>query len=342
MHPTIKKFVIAIFLMVASILTGVIGFMTIEKDYTLSEAFYMTIITISTVGYAEIKPLSEGGRLFVSFYILTNLAFFAYLVSLFTRYIFEGELNKIYSRIMIGRELKQLKNHIILCGFGRNGRRAALELKNSRKKFVIIENNEAVLERFPDAKKNYSFVIGDATQDEVLKDAGIERATDIITTLPSDSNNVFITLTAKELNPSIKIISRASDENVEKKLIRAGAHHIVMPDALGGFHMAHIITKPFIVEFVEMLSGFGDSEYMLDEISFYEMKSEYRDKSIAELDIRKETAVTVFGYRDNERGLIFNPSPQIRIRKDAVLIIMGHESALRAFKQRYTRHFKLR
>ncbi|MCK5700811.1 MAG: TrkA family potassium uptake protein, partial [Cyclobacteriaceae bacterium] len=153
--------------------------------------------------------------------------------------------------------------------------------------------------------------------------------------------NVFITLTAREMNPDINIISRASDEKVEKKLMRAGANHVVMPDALGGFHMAHIVTKPFIVEFVEMLSGFGNSEYMLDEISYMQIKLEFRDKSLAEMDIRKTTGATVFGYKDAQNGIIFNPEPSIRFSQDDIIILLGKEESIREFKRVYTRHFKL-
>jgi len=340
MFHHLKRLILAFFLMALSLFTGTFGYMIIE-GYTFLDAFYMTVVTVSTVGYREVKPLSEDGKLFTIFYIIGNLVFFAFLVSTVAKYIFEGELNKIYNIIMKGREITKLRGHIILCGFGRNGRRAALELKNSRKKFLIIEKDDQVLERFPDASKTYNFYMGDATQDEILLDAGIRRAHTIITTLPSDSENVFITLTARTLNPEINIISRASDERVEKKLRRAGANHVVMPDALGGFHMAHIVTKPIIVEFVEMLSGFGKSEYMLEEINYYQVRSEYREKTLAELDIRKKTGATVFGLKDPSKGILFNPEPNTIFHNDDILILLGKEDALREFKNRYTRHLKL-
>ena len=336
----LRQLIFAFLLMILSILIGIWGYTYIE-GYSVLDAFYMSIVTISTVGFREVKTLSDNGKIFTIFYIIFNLMFFAFLVSTVAKYIFEGELNKIYNTIMKGREVSKLRGHIIVCGFGRNGRRAALELKNSKKKFLIIENDEHVLERFPDAAKTYNFFMGDATQDKTLLDTGIRRATTIITTLPSDSENVFITLTAREMNPDINIISRASDEKVEKKLMRAGANHVVMPDALGGFHMAHIVTKPFIVEFVEMLSGFGNSEYMLDEISYMQIKLEYRDKSLAEMDIRKTTGATVFGYKDAQNGIIFNPEPSIRFSQDDIIILLGKEESIREFKRVYTRHFKL-
>ena len=336
----LRRLILAFTLMTLSILIGIFGYMIIE-GYTILDAFYMTVVTISTVGFREVQPLSQEGKIFTSFYIISNLIFFAFLVSTIAKYFFEGELNKIYNIIMKGREVSKLKGHIIVCGYGRNGRRAALELKNSRKKFLIIENDDHVLERFPDAAKTYNFFIGDATQDEVLIDAGIKRATTIITTLPSDSENVFITLTARTMNPGINIISRASDEKVEKKLMRAGANHVVMPDALGGYHMAHIVTKPFIVEFVEMLSGFGSSEYVLDEISYLQVKQEYRDKTLSELDVRRTCGATVFGFKDDQKGIIFHPDPRTKFSKNDILILLGNEKSIREFKRIYTRHLKM-
>ncbi len=340
MPVVLKKFLIALIYFITSILVGVGGYIIIE-GYNPIDALYMTIITISTVGFREVHPLSDTGKLFTAVYIIFNLIFFAYLVSTVAHYIFEGELNRIFRRIMASREVSKLKNHIILCGFGRNGRRAAMELSNSKKRFVIIENEEISLEKFPDADKKFNFIIGDATQDEVLKMAGIERANTIITTLPKDSENVFITLTARELNPGIKIISRASDENVEKKLHRAGADYVVMPDALGGYHMANIVTKPFIVEFVELLSGFGESDFILEEVSYMEMKQDFRDLPLSELNIRKQTGTTVIGFKNHKKGFIFNPEPQTVFTHQDVMIILGKEKSIREFKKIYTRHFKL-
>ena len=336
----LRRLILAFTLMTLSILIGIFGYMIIE-GYSFLDAFYMTVVTVSTVGFREIQPLSDEGKLFTSFYIISNLIFFAFLVSTVAKYFFEGELNKIYNIIMKGREVSKLKGHIIVCGYGRNGRRAALELKNSRKKFLIIEKDDHVLERFPDAAKTYNFFMGDATQDEVLIDAGIKRATTIITTLPSDSENVFITLTARTMNPKINIISRASDEKVEKKLMRAGANHVVMPDALGGYHMAHIVTKPFIVEFVELLSGFGHSEYVLDEISYMQVKQEYRDKTLSELDVRRTCGATVFGFKDAQKGIVFHPDPRTKFSKNDIIILLGNEESIKQFKRIYTRHLKM-
>jgi voltage-gated potassium channel len=142
------------------------------------------------------------------------------------------------------------------------------------------------------------------------------------------------------MNPGIKIISRASDENVEKKLIRAGANHVVMPDALGGYHMAHIVTKPFIFEFVELLSGFTESDYMLEEVSYDEFKAEYQDVPLADLEIRRQTGATVLGFKNREKGFVFNPGPHTMLSDNNVMIILGRESSVRDFKRIYTRSAK--
>lgn len=295
----------------------------------------MTVLTISTVGFHEVKPLSRPGQIFTSFYILLNLGLIAYLISTLTTYIFEGELKKIYNKYMIGREARKLSGHVILCGYGRNGERAAAELLKHNTKFLVVEINNIHLENLPERLK-FNVIVGDATSDEVLKEAGIERASSIITTLPSDADNVFIALTAKELNSNIRVISRASDEGAEKKLKRAGANMVVMPDALGGLHMAHLITKPSVIEFLNILNGLGTSDYSLEEIPYDKLKPEYQEKSIHELDFRKRTGVSIVGMKDPKEGIIFSPSTDKKIHAGSVIIVLGKLENITTLKQKYT------
>ncbi len=305
------------------------------ERYSFVDAFYTTVITISTVGYETVSPLSKGGKIFASIYIIVNLAIFAYVVSVLTTYIFEGELKIIFRNFMQGREVKQLKNHTIICGLGRNGINACEALEVEQKEFVIIEKDDEVLQHY-NKYKNAQCLIGDATLDDVLKDAGIEKASSIITTLPNDANNVFISLTSKELNPGITIIARASDVNSEKKLFRAGASHVVMPDALGGMHMAQLITKPHVAEFLDLLNGLNQNNMVLDEISFYQFKPAYQGKTLAELDIRKSTGVTVLGLKEKGDGFLMNPKASTMVKEDVVLIILGSSSDIATFKSHYS------
>ena len=334
MNKEIKSFVTAVILLMLSLVTGIVGFVYIE-DYTVGDAFYMTVITFSTVGFNEVNPLSESGRLFTSFYIIFNLGIFAYVVSVVTTYIFEGKLNSVFKNFISTKEVKKMKGHIIVCGYGRNGKKACEELyKNNRKFILVVFNEELLLTR--DEVKNYQVIIGDATRDETLCEAGIEKAIALITTLPNDAENVFITLTAKELNPGLTIISRASQEQSEKKLLRAGASKVIMPDAVGGTHMAQLITKPYVIEFLELLTGEGNHGMRLEEIIFDVFKEEFRGKSVRELDVRNRTGITVVGFRDPQNGFIFNPSPETKILKGDVMIISGSEENIKKFRTVYT------
>lgn len=334
MNKEIKSFVGAIFLLIGSLVIGLTGFTLIE-DYNLQEAFYMTAITFSTVGFNEVKPLSDDGRLFTSFYIIFNLGIFAYVVSVMTTYLFEGKLNSVFKNFLSTKEVRKMKDHIIVCGYGRNGKKACEELYKTKHKFILVEYDEELL-LSDEAVKNYQVVIGDATFDETLTEAGIERASALITTLPNDALNVFITLTAKELNPNLNIIARASQEKSEKKLISAGANKVIMPDAVGGTHMAQLITKPYVIEFLDLLSGDGNDDMMLDEVRYDSFKEEYKGKSVKELDVRNKTGITVVGFKDPKMGFVFNPSPDTRILENDVMIISGSSDSIKKFLSVYT------
>ncbi len=334
MNSEIKSFVAAILLLVGSLVIGLCGFMFIE-NYNLHEAFYMTAITFSTVGFNEVKPLTENGRLFTSFYILFNLGIFAYVVSVMTTYLFEGKLNSLFKNFLSTKEVKKMKDHIIVCGYGRNGKKACEELYKANCKFILVEYNEELL-LSSDAVKNYQVVIGDATLDGTLIEAGIVRARALITTLPNDALNVFITLTAKELNSELTIIARASQENSVKKLKSAGANKVIMPDAVGGTHMAQLITKPYVIEFLDLLTGEGNNDMKLEEIRYESFKSNYQGKSVKELDIRNKTGITVVGFNDPKNGFVFNPSPDTKILENDVLIISGTAESMKNFRSVYT------
>ncbi|NJM94431.1 MAG: hypothetical protein HC842_07030 [Cytophagales bacterium] len=226
----LRKLLYAFLLTLISLLVGTLGFMEIEK-FRLSEAFYMSVITVSTVGFNEVEPLSDAGRIFTSFYILFNLGIFAYVISVITAYIFEGEFGKIYKRFKVDREVNKMREHVIVCGFGRNGMKACEELHRSKRQFVIIDRDAQLIEQ-QSAHYPFHFMLGEATADETLKSAGIERASNLIITLPNDAENVFITLTAKELNKNVKVISRASDPNSLKNSTEPAPTRLSCPTRL--------------------------------------------------------------------------------------------------------------
>ncbi len=332
MNKQLESLITAGGLFLFSLLVGLTGFTLIE-DLNFVNALYMTIITVGTVGFTEVKELSSAGRVFTSIYILMNLGLFAYVVSVVSSYFFEGKLKNIFKSYRSGMEISKLKNHVIVCGFGRNGSRACEELLRSGKEFVIIEKDAGMPNIIPETMK---WFIGDATEDENLKTVGIEKAHTIIITTPSDAANVFITLTARHLNDKIKIIARASNKDTEQKLYRAGANHVISPDMLGGMFMAQLVTKPIVIEFLDLLNGVSGTSYHLEEVGYDNLKHEYQDKTLRELNISAKTGVIVLGVKDNIKGLIPGPSADTFIGKDDYLIVLGSDSKLKAFVKEYT------
>ncbi|MEO0555714.1 MAG: potassium channel protein [Bacteroidota bacterium] len=333
LHRSMRRLVFASLLFVASIIIGAIGFMLLE-GYTLLDSTYMSIQIFSTVGFNEIGPLSSSGKVFSIFYFTMNLGIFAYIVSVISSYLFEGELQKIFKNITSKREMEKLNDHIIVCGFGKNGAMAVRELIAAKKDFVVIERDGQVIEEVPE-EKHIRFINGNAILDEVLIEAGIERATTVITALREDSDNVFITLTARELNPNIKIIAKATEVTSEKKLYRAGAAHVVMPDYLGGVHMAHLITKPYVIEFLDLISGVGGSKLELEEVSYNDLKDNYKNKTLKDLDIRNVSGATVIAFKDDLKGFLFNPHSTKQISEGDILILLGETEHIGKFKESY-------
>ncbi len=330
-----NRLAIGLALLAASTLIGQIGFTVIE-GYRPIESFYMTIITLSTVGFTEVKPLSDAGRIFTSFYIIFNLGIFAYAISILTAFIVEGEFRETFRKYITSRRVQRLDHHIVVCGFGRNGLRTCEELLKSNRSFVVVEQNAQLIKNFPDSS-DFQYIIGDATADDTLLAAGIERADALITTLPKDTDNVFITLTARELSPKINIISRASEESSEKKLLRAGANQVVMPDAIGGVHMARLITKPDVIEFLNILSGVGHDEYIkLEDVTFAELKPQYQRLTLRELNIRQHTGATVIGFRHLTTDFTFNPPGDLKFTEGDTMIIIGTDHNIDRFKNYYT------
>jgi len=238
---------LAVFLLIMEFLFGMGGYMYLE-GYTLREAFYMVVITISTVGYSEVHRLSSDGQLFTSILILINFGVFAYALSVFSYYIINGEIFKKMHLKLTGNKIDQLRDHIIVCGYGRYGKEIVQHFLDHRMSFVIIESDGAVIGEIQRSEINVLYIQEDATQDETLLKAGIKHAKTLVTALPDDSENLFIVLTARQMNPRLSIISRAASIKSQHKLKLAGANHVITPEQIGGFYMATLVTTliPFL------------------------------------------------------------------------------------------------
>ncbi|MBT7424428.1 MAG: potassium channel protein, partial [Flavobacterium sp.] len=240
-----SKFQKALLLLFFVVTTGVIGYMYLS-GYSFVNALYMTVITVSTVGFAEVEPLNDQEKLFTIFLITTSIISFGYTVSAFTEYIISGQLFQQLKLKKVQKKIEKLNGHTIICGFGRNGKQSMIKLQNYKKDFVIIEKSDEVINEID--LDGFLNVKGDATTDEALLKAGIETADNLITALPSDADNLFVVLSARQLNTNCRIISRASNESSYSKLKIAGANNVIMPDKLGGDHMASLVVTPDVIE----------------------------------------------------------------------------------------------
>lgn len=330
----VRRLIRAFYLATISVVVGVIGYMSIE-GYSVWDAFYMTVITISTVGFSEVYELSFHGRMFTAVFIIFNISLVAYIVSIISRYLFEGELRDVFTNYLSKREVNKMKDHVIICGYGRNGYTASKELERDKIPFVVIDNNADLVQSRLEENQDVPVIRGDATDESVLLDAGVDRAQALIAAIPNDAANVFITLTAKELNPRIKIIARASLANSEKRLLKAGADNVVMPNVVGGHYMANLIHKPQVVEFLGMLNGVGDLKLELEDIAYEDLKTEYRDITLAEMNVRSVSDVTFIGLRDGDKQYHFNPKGETRVTKGDVLILLGVPEAVKKFENHF-------
>ena len=285
------------------------------------------MITISTVGFEEVRQLSPSGMLFTSFLIIISFGVFAYFITNATRFILDGEFRNFLKIRKMEKSLKNLKNHVIVCGFGRNGRQACVDLLMDNEKVLVIENTEGIIggDINEDLLNNQNFihVQGNAVHEEVLIRCKMKEAKALITTLPSDADNLFIVLTAREFNKGMTIISRATEDHSDIKLKRAGATNVIMPDKVGGTRMAKLVSQPDVIEFIEAILLRSGVDVNIEEISCANMDSSVLNKSIKELRIRANSGANLIGIKTKDNNFIFNPSPDLQITAHDKLFVMG-------------------
>ncbi len=317
---------IAVLALLAVFMIGVVGYSQIE-DFTLLESFYMTVITISTVGFSEIKPLSDTGRLFTAFLIMTSFGIFAYALSAISSYIFTGEFRRYFKQKKLESTLGHLKDHVIISGYGRNGKRASEEFEANKVPFVVIEDNESVVHEL-EQQNEVLFIHGDSTQDEVLEKAGIRHARAFISTLPVDADNLLTVLTARELNKELLIISRASNDTSYSKLKLAGANNVIMPDKIGGAHMATLVLKPDVIEFFDQLIMQDPDSPYLKEVTCSDISTDEKNYTLGELKDINKSGVTIIGMKTSEGKYVVNPSNSEKLAPHSKLFVLGTSSQI--------------
>jgi voltage-gated potassium channel len=313
----------------ASLLIGTIGFIWIEA-YSPFDAFYMALISVTTVGYMEVHPLSAAGRVFNSFLILFGVTSLFFGVGVMTQTIIELELSGYFPRRRMNKMIANLKDHYIVCGFGRVGRGAAAELKRSGVPFIIVDRNDAKIDRA--MRDGMLAALGDATLDQNLREVGISKARGLIAALATDADNLFLTISAKTLNPTLNVAARVVEEEAEEKFRRAGADAVFATYTITGSRLAQSILRPHVVQFLEVATMASGLKVSIEQVRVGE-SSEFVSKSLRQIQLRREVGVIVLAIRRASGDMVFNPDPEAEIRAGDYLIAMGTEDQLAKMNQ---------
>jgi voltage-gated potassium channel len=312
-----------VLLVVLLFVTGTFGYIVIE-GWTWLDAFYMTAITLTTVGFGEIQPLSSTGRLFTVFLILSGVGSVAYGFSRLGEYFLTGSVAARLRSRRVMRTIDKLRDHVIVCGYGRVGKSAALTLRDGKRPVVIIDNREDRIE----SAQTEGFVVlhADSTRDEALIQAGIERAWGMIICVGDDSRNLFIVLSARALNPDLYIVARTIDAANEQKMIRAGANRVVSPYQIGGKHMANIVIRPHVTDFLDVVTLDGGIELWLEEL-IIQPDSALVGQTVGKTDIRRRTGVTLVALLRHEGGTVM-PDASTTLQTGDEMIVLGTREQL--------------
>ena len=328
-----QKFKLAIILLITIFGGGTLGYMSIEK-WSFLDALYMTIITISTVGFREVGGLSPLGKAFTMGLIISSISVVAYGVTVISSFILEGHFRETGRKRKMEAKIKKLKNHYIVCGEGKVAEQVLIELRRAQVPFIIITKDFETfvknLEAFPSERaEEILYIEGEPTKDEVLREAGVEQAKGLLTCLASDTNNLFVTLSARELNPKLKIVAQATGEISQSKMIKAGADNVISPEIIGGRRMASIILRPTVVSFLDIMTrGEKDITLRLEEVSITP-KSTLVGKSISEAEIRRLTDTLVVAIKDERTNILrYTPPPSTILKENDVLLVLGGEEGI--------------
>lgn len=338
MNPIVRLFrsriYTALILLVLIICVGVFGYRYIS-NYSWVDALYMTVITMTTVGFGEVVPLDDQSKIFTILLILASIIIVGYALSIITEYILSSNSIEDLKHKKMQKKIDGFKDHVVICGYGRNGKQAARKLQAHNKSFVVIEKNKEVEERLKYDQVPY--VIGNANEDEILLMAGVDRASSFISALPSDADNLFVVLSTRQLNGSINIISRASQDSSYKKLKFAGANNVILPDKIGGDHMASLVVVPGLMEFIDNLSIVGNANINIEEVAVEKLFNTTRvvGRTIKDLDLRKKTGCTVIGYKDENGEYTVNPEAELPLAPNSKIIVLGRPEQIEDLNSEY-------
>jgi len=300
--------------------------------YDWLDAVWMVVITVSSVGYGEQSEANPETKMLSIAVIVFGLSAAAYTIGGLLQMITEGELERALGRRKMTRDIERLKDHVVICGFGRMGEMLARDLKSMRRLFLIVDNDS---ERIADAETHrYLCLSGDATEEETLREAGIERASSLVTGLPNDAASVFITLTSRNLNPNLQIIARAEHPSTEKKLRQAGADRVVMPALVGARQMARLITRPSTADLMELVAETSFLDYELDEIAVPD-DSKMAQVTVRETEAHRRHRLLVVAVKEKDGNMVLNPDAEYRFKSGDIVIFMGHTEDISRFREEY-------
>jgi len=320
----VRRLRTALLILVAVICAGMFGYSSIE-DWPLFDSLYMTVITLATVGFKEVHDMSEAGKAFTIVLIIGGTGVIAYSLGSLIQFMVEGQFQQVVGRRKMQQKIGKLREHYIICGFGRIGQMICKEFDARPVDFVVVEKNPLLCERL--SREGYLFVQGNATDDDSLLAAGIERARGLITAVTSDTDNVYITLTARGLNPRLFILARAGEEGAEVKLMRAGASKVISPYTIGAARMAHAILRPSVVDFIELATTSENLALQIEEIEVAATSS-LVGKTLVTAEIRQSMGIIIVAIKQPDGHMLFNPPSQTTINAHSVLIILGERPAI--------------
>ena len=326
-----KTLKIGVGLLFSILAIGTAGYYYIE-DLSLLNSAYMTVITISTVGFKEVgAPLTDAGKIFTMGLIFSSLGTFAFVGSSLARFVFDGELANYIKTYKVDKKIAKLKDHVIIVGYGRNGEQAAMELAEHGVDFVVVDKRDNVISRIREHPE-LLYLKGDATHEEILEQVNVHKARALIATTPNDADNVFVVLTARSMNPGMTVISRASEMESQMKLKRAGATNVIMPERIGGQRMAKLVHQPDVVEFMEYILLQKTKDVSLEELTCKNLAQCFVGKSIADLKVREISGANIIGLKISGARYVFNPDPQMILSRNDQLFVLGNPEQIERLK----------
>jgi voltage-gated potassium channel len=330
MSSTGRHAAILVVLTVLLISIGTVGYVLVA-GFTWLEALYMTIITLTTVGFGEVRPLTDAGRLFTILLIVMGAGFVAYNLAYFSQLLLDGNLHELYRRRKLHKQVERLEGHYIICGFGQMGQIVVQQLMTHRVPVIVVDNGEDALLRL--REKRILHLEGDATEEEHLIAAGIYQARGLVSVVNKDTDNVFIVLTARDLNKELFICSRASSAGAEKRLLKAGANRVVSPYASGALRIAHNILRPTVTDFMDLALSSEGMELSMEEFAIPEEADLVR-KKLVDSGIRHDYNLIVVAIKRLDATMIYNPAPQEVLEAGDILVAIGPRENLDQFAQR--------